>query len=70
MSCLAENSHTGGFQALETKVGRFLNIPMGHSHTLVISCRNLADLVRKPPSYIPGSYKTVLQRETESKVGS
>lgn len=41
VSYLVENNHNGGFQALELEVGRFLDILMGHSQTLVISCRNL-----------------------------
>lgn len=41
ISSLAENNHNGGFQALETEVEMFLNIAMGHSQSLVISCRNL-----------------------------
>lgn len=41
VSYLPENNHNEGFQALKLEVRRFLNIPVGHSQTLVISCRNL-----------------------------
>lgn len=69
MSYLAENNHNGGFQALELEVGTFLDIPVGTfsdpGHFL-----QEFDLVRKSPSYIPGSYKIVQWSKTKSKVDS
>lgn len=69
MSYLAENNHSGGFQALELEVGTFLDIPVG---TFSDPGRFLQefDLVRKSPSYTPGSHKIVQWSKTKSKVDS